>query len=399
MPLTNLQIQAARPSNKPWKLFDQKGLYLLIQPSGGKWWRFKYRFNGREKLLALGTYPEIGLATARELRDEARSLVARDTDPSAVRRALKTSRAEVAKNTFISVATEWIAKKSSTWSSGHTSRVRKSLESDIYPLVGSRSISELKAGDFLHAVRRIEDRGAVETAHRALSNCSQIMRFAVQTQRAEFDPCLNLRGALPPVKVKHLSAVTDPSMVGPLLQKLGSYQGTATVRAALKLAPLVFVRPGELRSAKWENMDLENCEWRFRVSKTNTDHIVPLSRQAGEILRDLKAFNGQSIFVFPGARTVKKPMSENALLAALRNLDIPKEEMSGHGFRAMARTILEEVLGYRPEVIELQLAHAVRDPLGRAYNRTTHLPARHEMMQAWADWLDKKLDEAKINGK
>jgi integrase len=389
MPLTNLQIQSARPSDKPRKLFDGNGLFLLIQPSASKWWRFKYRFNGKEKLLAIGTFPEISLAAARELRDEARAQVARGVDPCELRKIKKNAKAQAAQNTFASVADEWLAKKSSTWSQGHCARVRKSLENNVYPPLGRRPISEIRALDVLAAIRKIESRGAVETAHRVLSNCGQIMRFAVQTGRAQSDPCINLKGALAPVKTKHLSAVTDPSKVGPLLKKLAGYQGTATVRAALKLAPLVFVRPGELRAARWADIDFATQEWRFRVTKTNTDLIVPLSTQAVDILEELKALNGESKFVFPGARTIHKPMSENAVLAALRALDIAKDEMSGHGFRAMARTILEEVLGYRPEVLELQLAHAVKDPMGRAYNRTTHLPERKKMMQQWANWLEK----------
>lgn len=394
MPLTNLQIQGAKPADKPQKLFDEKGLYLLVQPNGGKWWRFKYRFGGKERLLALGTYPEISLAVARELRDEARAQVAREVDPSELKKARKSARVQAAQNTFAAVATEWIAKQSSKWSPGHTTRVQKSLENDIFPTLGKKPVSEIKAGEILAAIRKIEHRGAIETAHRALSNCAQIMRFAVQTGRAESDPSANLKGALPPVKTKHLAAVTEPHKVGPLLRKLKGYAGTATVRAALQLAPLVFVRPGELRTARWEDVDLDSQEWRFKVTKTDTDHIVPLASQAVDILKELHALNGQSKFVFPGARTIRKPMSENAILAALRSLDVPKDEMSGHGFRAMARTILEEVLDYRPEIIELQLAHAVRDPLGRAYNRTKHLSARKEMMQAWADWLDKKYTES-----
>ncbi len=388
MPLTNLQIQSTKPAAKPQKLFDEKGLYLLIQPSGGKWWRFKYRFNGKERLLALGTYPEISLATARELRDEARAQVAREVDPSELKKTRKAARVQAAQNTFAAVAAEWITKQASTWSQGHTARVQKSLENDIFPTIGKKPISEIKAGDILAAVRQIESRGAVETAHRALSNCGQIMRFAIQTGRAESDPSVNLRGALPPAKTKHLAAITKPENVAKLLAKIHGYQGTYIVRSALQFAPLVFVRPGELRTAKWHDIDFVSAEWRFRVTKTNTDHIVPLSRQALAVLTDLQKYTSGSEYVFPSARSFRKPMSENAILAALRSLDIPKEEMSGHGFRAMARTILEEVLGFRAEVIEQQLAHAVRDPLGRAYNRTTHLPERARMMQNWADYLD-----------
>jgi integrase len=398
MPLTTTQIQKAKPEAKARKIFDEKGLFVLIHPNGGKWWRFKYRFEGKEKLLALGTFPEISLAEARERRDESRSLVARGIDPSKLKQSRKAAKLEAAGNSFAGVAEEWLSKKAALWSPGHSLRVRRSLEADVYPALGQQPVSELRAKDFLSVVRKIESRGAIETAHRALSNCSQIMRFAVQTARAESDPCINLKGALQPAKTKHLAAITEPARIGPLLKKLNSYKGTYSVCCALKLSPLVFVRPGELRSAKWDDIDLDLAEWRFKVSKTDSDHIVPLSRQAVTVLRDLKSLNHQSKFVFPNARTSQKCMSENAVLAALRSLDIPKEEMCGHGFRAMARTVLEEVLGYRPDIVEMQLAHSVRDPLGRAYNRTTHLETRREMMQSWADWLEKRHAEADDDG-
>ncbi len=241
----------------------------------------------------------------------------------------------------------------------------------------------------LDVVRRIEKRGALETAHRALGNCGQVFRYAVATGRAERDPSGDLRGALPPVKGKHFAAVTEPKQVAEVLRALDGYEGTLTVRCALRLAPLVFVRPGELRHAQWEDINLEEAEWRYTVTKTDTQHIVPLSRQAVEILRELQPLTGQSRYVFPGARSNLRPMSDNAILAAMRRMGIGKEEMSGHGFRAMARTILDEVLGFRPDYIEHQLAHSVRDPNGRAYNRTAHLPKRKKMMQDWADYLDR----------
>jgi len=388
MPLTNTQVQKSKPDAKPRKLFDEKGLFLLVHPSGGKWWRFKYRFNGKEKLLAIGTFPEVSLAQARELRDEARSLVARSVDPSEMKRQRKLVGREAAKNSLEVVAREWLVRKATIWSPGHAARVQRGMESDVFPSLGRIPVSDLKAGDLLSAIRKIEQRGAVESAHRALSNCSQIMRFAVQTGRADTDPCANLKGALQPVRAKHLSAITEPSKIGPLMKRLHSYKGTFIVASALRLAPLLFVRPGELRSARWDDISIADAEWRYKVGKTQSDHIVPLSTQAIELLRGLHDLTSKSEFVFPNARSPRKCMSENAVLAALRSLDIPKEEMCGHGFRAMARTILEEVLNYRPEIVEMQLAHAVRDPLGRAYNRTTHIETRREMMQAWSDWLD-----------
>ncbi len=390
MSLTNLSIQAAKATDKALKLFDGRGLYLLVSPNGSKGWRFKYRFQSKEKLLSLGTYPEVSLADARERLEECRKLVAKGIDPSEFRKLNRTRALERSANSFEAVALEWLAKKAATWSAGHKARLESRLSNDIFPLIGNKPIVDISAQQVLQVIRKIEERGAIESAHRALSNCSQIMRYAVQTGRADRDPCVDLRGALPPVKTRHLAAVTEPKEVGALISKLSDYRGSHVVRCALKFAPLVFVRPGELRHAKWKDIDLESAEWRFLVTKTKSDHIVPLATQSVELLRELHKFTSGSEYVFPSARSLRKPMSENAVLAALRALDIPKEEMSGHGFRAMARTILEEELGFRPEIIEHQLAHSVRDPLGRAYNRTTHLNERKRMMQEWADWLDKK---------
>ncbi len=253
----------------------------------------------------------------------------------------------------------------------------------------ARPIAEVTASDLLSVIRRIENRGVLETAHRTLATCGQVFRYTVATGRAERDPSRDLWGALPPVKGEHFAAVTDPKQVGRLLRALEGYQGSTTVQCALRLAPLVFVRPGELRTARWADIDFEAAEWRYTVSKTGTEHIVPLSKQALSILRDIRTITARSQYVFPSGRTSKRPMSDNAILAAMRRMGIGKEEMSGHGFRAMARTILDEVLGARPDLIEHQLAHAVRDPNGRAYNRTAHLGERRKMMQQWADYLDK----------
>ena len=271
----------------------------------------------------------------------------------------------------------------------HGNRILRRLERDIFPWIGGRPIAEINAPELLAVIRRIENRGALETSHRALSNCGQVWRYAIATGRAERDLSADLRGALPPVKVEHFAAITDPKRAAELLRVIDGYQGTETVRYALRLAPLVFVRPGELRNAEWAHFDLDTAEWRYTVSMTQTDHIVPLSKQAVDILRDLHKLTGEGRYLFPSARSFKKPMSDNAILAALRRMGIAKDEMSGHGFRAMARTILDEVLGMRPDYIEHQLAHAVRDPNGRAYNRTAHLPERQHMMQQWADYLDK----------
>ena len=388
MALKDTAIRQAKPGAKPVKMFDDKGLFLIVTPSGGKWWRFRYKLDGKEKLLSLGTYPDVSLKAARDKRDEARALLAEGVDPSENRKAQKSARVERAANSFEVVAREWFTKYSPNWSEGHGERIMSRFERDIFPWIGGKAISEIKAPELLACIRRIEARGALETAHRALANCGQAFRYAVATGRAERDPSGDLRGALPPVKGDHFAAVTEPKRVAELLRTLDGYQGTLTVACALRLAPLVFVRPGELRKAEWSDIDLDNAEWRYRVTKTDTDHIVPLSAQAVAILRELHALTGTGHFVFPGARSSDRPMSDNAILAAMRRMGIPKDEMSGHGFRAMARTILDEVLGVRPDLIEHQLAHAVKDPNGRAYNRTAHLPERRKMMQQWADYLD-----------
>lgn len=394
--LTNTAIQKAKPGEKPIKLSDEKGLFLLLTTAGGKLWRMKYRFAGREKLLALGAYPDVTLADARERRDEARKLLANGVDPSEQRKAKKAAGLDRAANSFEVVAREWYAKYSNTWVSSHGDRIIRRLERDIFPWLGGRPIAEIKAPELLITIRRIENRGALETAHRALQNCGQVFRYAIATGRAERDPSGDLRGALPPVKPTHFPAMTEPKQVAELLRTLDSYKGSVTVGCALRLAPLVFVRPGELRKAEWADFDLDSAEWRYHVTKTDSQHIVPLSTQAQDILLEVKAITGEGKYVFPGARTNGRPMSDNAILAAMRRLGIPKEEMTGHGFRAMARTILDEVLGFRPDLIEHQLAHAVKDPNGRAYNRTAHLPERRKMMQAWADYLDKLKAGAEV---
>jgi len=372
-------------------MFDGGGLYLEISPNGGKWWRFKYRFAGKEKRISLGVYPDVSLKDARSRRDEQRRLLANEIDPSEYRKAHKAKLLSSSSNTFESVAREWFSKQEPNWAPSHSIKILQRLERDIFPWIGSKAVNALSAPQILDVVRRIESRGALESAHRALANCSQVVRYAVATGRAARDPSVDLRGALPPVKSKHFAALTEPDDVGKLLRTLDGYEGTLVVRSALRLAPLVFVRPGELRRACWAEIDIDEEEWRFKVSKTNTQHIVPLSRQSVEILEELKPLTGSGVYVFPSARSPRgdRPMSDNAVLAAMRGMGISKDDMSGHGFRAMARTMLDEVLGYRPDLIEHQLAHQVRDPNGRAYNRTSHLIERKKMMQEWANYLDK----------
>ena len=333
----------------------------------------------------------MSLKLARERREETRRLLARDIDPSAYRKAQKQSKRQWAQDSFEAVAREWLTKYAATWASTHSNRPLRRFERDVFPWLGFRPIAEITAPELWAVLRRIEQRGALSTAHRMLQTCGRVLRYAVATGRAERDVSWDLRGALPPAKGKHFAAITDPKQVGPLLRALEGYRGSLVVRSALRLAPLVFVRPGELRKAEWTDMDLDAAEWRFTVTKTDVAHIVPLSRQAVEILRKLYPLSGQGRYVFPNARYsgAGRPLTQNALVAALRAMDIGPEQMTAHGFRAMARTILDEVLGFRPDFIEHQLAHAVRDPNGRAYNRTAFLPERRRMMQVWADYLDR----------
>jgi integrase len=391
MPLTNTGIAKAKPGEKPIRLFDSGGMYLEVSPAGGKLWRLKYRFNGKEKRLALGIYPDVPLAKARSKRDAARQLLADGIDPSENRKAVKAAQGDRAANSFEVVAREWFAKCKPNWVEGHSDKIIKRLERDVFPWIGDKPVASVGAPDLLACLRRIENRGAVETAHRALQNCGQIFRYAVSTGRVDRDPSRDLRGALSSVKETHHASITDPKAVGDLLRACDGYQGSFVTKCALRIAPLVFVRPGELRKAEWVEIDLDRAEWNIPAErmKLREPHLVPLAPQTVAILRELHVLTGSGRYVFPGARTNGRPMSDNAILAALRRMGFAKDEMSGHGFRAMARTILDEVLGVRPDYIEHQLAHAVRDPNGRAYNRTAHLPERRKMMQQWANYLDK----------
>lgn len=397
MPLTDAKVRNARPLEKPYKLYDERGLFLLVAPEGGKLWRFRYRFSDKEKLLALGSYPDVSLKDAREKRDEARKQVAAGIDPCAQRKAMKTARVEREANSFEVIAREWHERQVPIWAPSHAVRVLSLMNRDLFPWIGGIAIADLTPPVILEALDRICARGAVETAHRALTIVGQVDRYAISSGRLVSDPARDLRGALPPVVDRHFPAVTDPNELGALLRSLLTYKGTMTIRCALRLAPMLAVRPGELRSAKWVDIDLEAAEWRFILSKTHQEHIVPLSRQAIEVLQELHpATSAISEFVFPSARSPRRCMSDNGVLSALRRMEIPKEVMTGHGFRAAFRTLLDERLGYRPDIIEHQLGHAVRDPLGRAYNRTTHLAERKVMMQAWANYLDELRTGEKI---
>jgi integrase len=395
VPLTDKAIKALKPGPKARKVSDGAGLFLLVNTDGSKWWRFKYRFEGREKMISVGVYPDTGLALARDKRDDARRLLAAGINPSAHRAAQKTAVAD----SFEAVAREWYAKEAPSWVAAHGKRILTRLENDVFPRMGTRPVSQVTAPEILAVVRRIVDRKAVETAHRALANIGQVMRFAVATGRAPSDPTTALRGALPSPNATHHAAITDPTALGALLRAIAGYQGSPVVRAALRLAPHVFVRPGELRHAEWAEIDFKaqnGALWTIPGAKMKggADHCVPLSSQSVAILREIAPLTERSRFVFPGARSYHKPLSENAVIAALRYLDYDKETVTGHGFRATARTLLDEALGHPPHLIEHQLAHSVRDPLGRAYNRTSHLPERRVMMQRWSDYLDGLRDNA-----
>ena len=390
MTLSDVTIRKAKPADKTQRLFDGSGLYLELSPAGGKWWRLKYRFGGKEKRLSLGTYPDTSLADARDKRDAARRLLAAGVDPGEQRKAVKAAGEEHAANSFEVIAREWHAKQSATWVELHASRIMLRLENDVFPWLGSRPIADVTAKEVLATVNRIVDRGAVESAHRVLQNCGQVLRYAIATGRAERNPVADLRGALPPVKQTHLASIIEPNAIGGLLRAMDAYNGSLVTKCALRLAPLVFVRPGELRQAEWAEFDLDAGQWNIPAEKMKMrePHLVPLAPQAVAILRELYALTGRGRYVFPSARSPQRPMSNNAVLSALRRMGYATDEMSGHGFRAMARTVLDEVLHFRPDYIEHQLAHAVKDPNGRAYNRTAHLTERRKMMAGWADYLD-----------
>jgi integrase len=397
IPLTDMKVQKAKSKDKPFSLFDGGGLYLLVTPSGGKLWRFKYRFNNKEKKLAFGSYPEISLQDARQKREDARRLLANNIDPDAVRKAQKIAKTEETE-TFEVIAREWHTKFTPTWTPGHTVTIMSRLDRDLFPWIGKRPINQIKAPELLAVIRRVESRGALESAHRIRTIAGQVFRYAVATGRSERDPAADLKGALPQPQERHHAAITEPKEVAPLLRALDGYQGHFVVKCALRLAPMFFARPGELRNAEWSEMDLDEAVWNIPAHKMKMKqaHIVPLCRQAVEMLTELKEVTGASRYVFPSGRSNARPMSNNAVNAALRRMGYEKDTMTGHGFRAMARTILDEVLHVRPDYIEHQLAHAVRDPNGRAYNRTAHLEERRKMMQTWADYLDSLKAGAKV---
>jgi integrase len=390
MPLTEQKIRSFRPEpGKKHRLFDGRGLYLEISPTGGTYWRWKYHHGGKERRLAVGVYPDIKLKDARQLCDEARKLLSTGVDPVLQRKKDRLIQVERSGETFEKVGREWYAKQAEVWVPAHASRILSRLERDIFPFLGDHPITEIKAPELVAVFRRMEARGVRETVHRARQDCEAIFNFAISAGKCENNPAVNVTKALAPKpEPVNFAAVTEPDELGELLRKIDSFQGTFTVFCALRLAPYLPVRPGELRKAKWKEINLEKAEWGFVASKTRPQLIVPLSRQVIAILRKLHQVTGSSPYVFPGARSDKRPMSENAVLYALRSLGIPKELMTGHGFRATFRTIGDEVLKLRVDLIEHQLAHKVKDSNGRAYNRTAFLADRKLLMQEWSDYLD-----------
>jgi integrase len=397
MPLTATHIKNAKGRSKQYKLADTDGLYLLVTPSGGKYWRFDYRFEGKRKTLALGTYPEISLLNARSRLCDARKAIANDIDPGEQKKAKKQAQASI-ENSFEVVAREWHGKNKPIWTPGHADTTLERLERDVFPWLGPEPVDKIKAPDVLRVLRRVESRGAIETAHRIKTLCGQVFRYAVATGRADSDPAAALKGALPSAKVKHRAAITEPNKFGDLLRAIDGYEGSFVVKCALQIQALTFVRPGELRHAEWSEIDLDAGQWDIpaKKMKLRLPHVVPLSSQAVDILKELEPLTGKSRYVFPNGRGFARPLSDNGVLAALRTMGFTKDQMTGHGFRAAARTILDEVLQQRVDLIEHQLAHAVRDPNGRAYNRTAHLTARREMMQTWADYIDGLKAGAKV---
>jgi len=376
--LKPIECKHAKPKDKDYKISDGAGLFLLVAKSGSKYWRMKYRSNGKEKLLSIGVYPAVSLKEARVKRDEAKKQLSNGIDPSEFKQTAKQT--DLA-DSFEYVAREWHTKYKPNWTENHAQRILTRLEKDVFPWVGKRPIDEISAPELLKLLRRVENRGAIETSHRVMQNCGQVFRYAVATGRAERDPTGDLKGALPPVRKKHLASITEPTKIAGLLRAIDGYEGHFVTRCAMKMAPYVFVRPGELRHAEWVEIDLDNAEWRIPAEKMKMRelHIVPLSEQVLSILKEIQMLTGNGRYVFPSIRTNTRPMSENTVLGGLRRLGYTKEEMTGHGFRSMASTLLNEQ-GWHRDAIERQLAHAERDSVRAAYNYAEHLPERRKMM-------------------
>lgn len=388
MPLTDTAIRNAKPTSKQQKLYDAKGLLLLITSAGAKRWVFKYRIGGKEKSLALGMYPDVPLSDARKKRDDAREKLASGIDPGEAKKIDRRSARLAAINTFEAVALAWMDERRPYVEPAQYDKTLARFRKDAFPWLGARPAAEIDAPEILDVLKRVDSRGARFTSHRLRGEISRVFRYGIKEGLCKADPARDLQGAIPPSQTTHFASITEPARVGEMLRAFDGFNGTFPVLCALKLAPMLFVRPGELRKAEWEQFDLDKGEWRYLITKTTTAHLVPLAAQAVAILRELHALTGSDRYLFPGARDRKRPMSEATINAALRRLGYDtRTEITGHGFRAMARTILHEELEQKPEVIEHQLAHRVPDNLGGAYNRTKFIKERRAMMQRWADYL------------
>ena len=388
MPLTDTAIRNTKPKEKSYKLTDGRGLYLLVSKSG-KYFRWDYRFGGKRKTLALGVYPDIKLKEAREKHENLRRLLSQDIDPMEYKKQAKSLAHAKATNSFEAVAREWFLKNKPVWTVKHGQTIISRLENNIFPWLGDADVASISAPILLDSLRRIEERGAVETAHRVKQICGQVFRYAIATGRAERDPSFDLKGALPPTRPKNMATITDPEKIGELMRAIDGYQGNLITRCALRMAPLTFVRPGELRHAEWEEVNIDEAVWKIpaKKMKMRSVHIVPFSEQAVAVLEEIKPLTGNGKYVFPSLRSGGRPMSDNTILAALRRMGYAKEEMTGHGFRGMASTVLHEQ-GWSSDIIERQLAHAEGNSVKAAYNHAQHLPERKKMMQWWADYLD-----------
>ena len=389
MRLSDAKVKGLKAKAAAYKVSDGQGLFVQVAPSGKRLWRFKYRFAGKEKLLALGIFPEVSLRQARERLAEARATLADGKDPSVAKQVAK-AEAVACANTFEAVAREWLAKFSANWAPITRTQAESRLSRLVFPLLGAKPIDQITPTDVLATLRPIEADGNLETAHRVRQRISEVFRYAVATGRTERDVTADLRGAIPAPKVEHLAAIIAPDKLAGLLRAIDAYDGSPMVRAALQLAPMLFVRPGELRHAEWSEIDWAASEWTIEAAKMKMRiaHTVPLCHQAVAILRELQRHTGGGQYCFTNGRSADRAMTDAAVNAALRRLGYEKGEITGHGFRATARTILDEVLEEPPHILDQQLAHIVKDPLGRAYNRTKHLPQRRVMMQRWADYLE-----------
>ena len=397
MPLTATEVKQAKAQPVPYKLPDGGGMFLLIKPSGGKYWRFDYRYAGKRKTLAMGVYPDVSLAAARNRRTAAREQLANNIDPGEIKKVEKLTRHMASADSFEAVAIEWYQSKLQDKSDSYRDRTKRLLKNDLYPSLGTRPISQITSAELLMVLRKVEARGAVDMAHRAKQTAGLVFRYAVATGRCERDPSGDLRGALKTKTQKHHAAITEPVQVGKLILAIDGFQGTPTVKTALQLSPMLFQRPGEIRAMEWAEINWDESRWEIPAEKMKMrqPHIVPLCSQAVDLLTVLHSLTGRGRYVFPSARGGSRCLSENGVRTALRTMGYDNDTMTPHGFRAMARTILDEVLNYRVDYIEHQLAHAVKDANGRAYNRTSHLPERKKMMQGWADYLDNLKAQAK----